>query len=414
MQEAIAALRSLAADASALPPALAALSDAQLVRATAEAIARPKASRSSSFILHAPMELLARAALLTLTPLEHRDAVRLRIAAIAGEFAEGEEVDAPAASFASATRAIEALAGALRDADVDAADAAITFLAGRVSARALCAALADEIAPCLGAAAHAPILLAALPEAYAAYGDLTFLLRAPVRALAAEAKARLTWYDGVGDAAEGPPDLFSALANPPAVVSPHIFIAPTMLAVERAGCAARLLTRPTQAVSVDDAQRELARIAAHSMLQDDPAHAPYGWSHCLSMPQGALALARHARDPRRGIRAAATYVLGFRATLGKTRLDRDVVSKGDTPDIATLVARAAPHPDAHLAKYTLACLRAAAEDPPARALFHKAAEYLGQWWDANPGAGFEGWSATPTGAARRGLLRCRRVHGSPG
>ncbi len=32
----------------------------------------------------------------------------------------------------------------------------------------------------------------------------------------------------------------------------------------------------------------------------------------------------------------------------------------------------------------------AAEDPSARALFLAAADHLGQWWDANPGANFEG------------------------
>jgi hypothetical protein len=389
MQLIVRLLRSLPTDATSLPAEIEALSDAQLVQATAAAIARPKASRANSFILHAPLELLARAALLPLTPPAQRAAVRLRIAAIVAEYAEGEEVAAPRGDFADCASALRALTGALQDAEADLADAAICYLARHMPARALRAALADAIAPCLGAAAHAPILVAALPEACTAYGDLSCLLRAPVRALAAEGRSRLGWLDAADERADGPGDLFDALAAPPTVVSPNLFIAPTMLAVEADGLAARLLTRATQSLSPDEALRGLSRIAALSMLQDDPAHAPYGWSHCLSLPQGALALARHARDPRRGVRAAATYALGFRATLGKARLD-PTAPLGVEPDIAALVAHAASHRDAHLAKYTFACLSSAAEDPPARALYLAAAEYLGKWWEANPGAGFDG------------------------
>jgi hypothetical protein len=389
MQHLVAALRALPANPGFLPPVLNALSDAQLVRATAEAIGRPKANRSSSFTLHAPMELLARAALLPLTPFEHRDGVRCRIAAIAAEYAEGDEIEAPTTPFDSQQHAEEALLEGLRSGAPDLADAAVVFLAKHTSVRAIRALIADQVAPCLGAAAHVPILLASLPDACAAYGDLSVLLRAPVRALAAESWARLTWLDQIDETGSGADTLFETLAAPEPVDSPSVFIIPTMLVVEANGRAARLLGQATRDLSPDDAAIQLARIAALSMLQDDPAHAPYGWSHCLTMPQGALALARSARDPRRGVRAAATYALGFRATLAKVRL-QDWTPSGAEPDLAELVARAAPHPDAHLAKYTLSCLIAAAEDPSARALYLAAADYLGKWWEANPDAGFDG------------------------
>ena len=55
------------------------------------------------------------------------------------------------------------------------------------------------------------------------------------------------------------------------------------------------------------------------MLQDDPSHAPYGWSHCLTMPQATLGVASAATRPDRAV--AATYVLGFRSTLGTVTLD---------------------------------------------------------------------------------------------
>ncbi|MHB1785435.1 MAG: hypothetical protein ACYCS7_04690 [Acidimicrobiales bacterium] len=49
-----------------------------------------------------------------------------------------------------------------------------------------------------------------------------------------------------------------------------------------------------------------------------------------------------------------------------------------------LATRAGAAHDAHHAKYTLACIRAAAADPPARRLFLAAAAYLGAWWAHHP------------------------------
>lgn len=371
-----------------------ALSDAELLHTTAHAIARPKRARASSFTLHAPLELLARAALLPLVPPQTRTLARQRLAAVATEYAEGEEIAPPTRSFPDVTAALAALLATFADADADAADAAITWLAPRLPAGDLCAALADASAPRLGAAAHVPILLSQLPAASAQFGDLSGLTRAPVRTLAAEAHARLTWVDTQDPATartKGPADLFEALAAPPRVRASSVFIAPTMLAVEADGLAAHTLARACAAGSPKVAGRALLRIAALSMLQDDPAHAPYGWSHCLSLPQGVLGLAPYARDPGRCVRVAATYVLGFRATLGQARLNADWRAAAPEPESVTeLAVRAAAHPDAHLAKYTMACLAAAADDPQARPLFMAAATYLGRWWDANPGAGFEG------------------------
>jgi hypothetical protein len=46
-----------------------------------------------------------------------------------------------------------------------------------------------------------------------------------------------------------------------------------------------------------------------------------------------------------------------------------------------LVERAAIHADAHLVKYTTACLLAADRDPQEASLYLAAAAYLGAWWD---------------------------------
>jgi hypothetical protein len=86
------------------------------------------------------------------------------------------------------------------------------------------------------------------------------------------------------------------------------------------------------------------------------------------------------------VAAAATQVLGFRATLGRVALDVDAVPApppAAPAELTTALAtHAALHPDAHLAKYTLACFDAAERDADAAPLFLAAAAHLGAWWEA--------------------------------
>lgn len=368
------------------------ISDAVLIQSVAAAIAPPKAQACSSFLLHAPLELLARAWLLPYVSEDKRDDARRRIAEIACRYAgEGAEIEALPRDYATVDSAFVELLGALRAGDVDTVDGALLFLLPRVSPERLRAAVAEEIVPALGAAGHAPIFLMVLSGAVR-YGcaSVCALLRAPLRAVALEADWRLTWMDSVDSSAVNrEASLFESLAAPPAVKMTSLSIAPTMLAVERDDYAAHLLAGATSMMSVRQAERTLLSVAALSMLQDDPEHAPYGWSHCLTLPQAILALSDVVSDQTRLVRIAATHVLGFRATLGKVRID--------PTDVAThvfcappeqhkalgneLAARAAVHADAHLAKYTMACLLAAASDPDIAPLYLAAAAYLGAWWD---------------------------------
>ena len=402
-------------DASTLPRARAQLNDRDLVDAVAAAITPPKVAASSSFVLHAPMELIARARLLSLAPGAAWPEGRRRIAEIATRYAaSGPEVEPTRRSYAGVASALGALTAAIPAGDADEADGALGWLLEHASRSALLAGIADAVIPALGAAAHAPILLAMFlrwPEAGEAYGAL---LRAPVRYLTLQGAARLTWPTRAAvSPMTGCGDLFGALLSPPHVDSPSMFIAPTMLAVEAGGFAERLLAAPTQSLCLEDAERALLRLAAGSMLQDDPRHAPYGWSHCLTLPQGVLTLAAVAKDQRAAIRVAATHVLGFRTTLGSAELEpgrplplptatgladanpaQAASIAFETPAQeagalrAALAAHAVGHVDAHLAKYTLACFDAADRDPEAAPLYLAAAAYLGAWWDANPDAGF--------------------------
>lgn len=375
---------------------LAQSSDRQLIEAVAATISPPKATASSSFILHAPLELLARATLLHHIPAAAKPAARRRIAEIAARYAQaGDEVSTPALTFANQAAAVPALRNALRDADVENAHAAATSLATFTSANEIRAALIDDIAPLLGAAGHAPILLAQLPHFEGAIDGLGGLLRAPIRALARAPATRVTWHltpAPVAMQVDGEAALFAALAKPVRFKSPSTSIAPTVLAAETSGEAARVLGGLIDGISVPAAKRVLLRIAAWSMLRDDPAHAPYGWTHCLTLPQALLQNADVSRDHRALVAVAATEVLAMRATEGNVDIDITRPLEGDaarafhTPKhqraalVESLAVFAATHRDAHVAKYTVACFQAAAADEEAANLFLAAAAHLHAWW----------------------------------
>lgn len=331
--------------------------DAELVAACAAVIDVPKAAPPDSFLLHAPLELLARALLLTEVPEHQRALARDRLRWLADRY-EAAGASAPS-SQPGPTPAV------------------------------------DDVLVSLAAAGHAPILLAlrsrvaAVPPTFGDRLVAAELTRAPDWRLAWPAR-RST--DGTGSG-----DLEDRLAAPRSPGDPGSnFIHPTMSLVDRSGLAAEVLDEPLRGMTVPQARRVLLRVAARSMLQDDPSAAPYGWTHCLTMPQAVLDSASHGADPDLAVGVAATDVLGFRATLGTTRLDptwipepgsaAHVAWTADDDELGRITAELATfgsvHPDAHVAKYTLAGLDAARADPPAARLFLAAVAHLHQWWKA--------------------------------
>jgi hypothetical protein len=388
--------------------ALADLSDEQLVESAIAAIMPPKLARPSSFVLHAPLELMARSALLPLVRPNAKSQARRQIAALAVRYIHaGPSAETPQIRHTEIETALPALIDSLHCGDVDGADSALLSLTPRLSIFAMRKALIDEIAPLLSAAGHAPILLASL--ARTTHANAIGLLRAPLRTLAASPKLRLTWFNTNNENVKpGEPvdehTLFARLVAPPHVASPSTSIAPMALAVEQSGDAARLLAQAVQDFSAQQTEQILLRIAAYSMLQDNPAEAPYGWTHCLTLPQGLLRNADASSNHRALIAVAATHVLANRAISGRVAINAAAPPKTSrqklddanpttaasiafhTPierrkEIMTeLATYASTHHDAHLAKYTLACFEAAANDPDAAPLFMAAAAYLGAWW----------------------------------
>jgi hypothetical protein len=333
--------------------------DTALVADCAAVIDVPKAAPPDSFVLHAPLELLARAILIERIPEPARPLAYERLEWLAGKYAAA----GPSAE------------GMPEPAPPD----------------------GDELVLSLAAAGHAPILSSLRPRVPAV--PSSFGGRLLAMELGRHPDWRLSWPTTRRTAESGSGDLAERLAAPPSPGDPGSdFIFPMMHLTDSSGLAADVLDEPLRGMGVAEARRVLLRVAAQSMLQDDPVAAAYQWTHCLTMPQAVLVAAEHGTDPDLAVAVAATQVLAFRATKGRVRLDPAWTPASHTaacrvwsaadeelPDIIQgLATFGAIHPDAHLTKYTLACLDAADADPDARRLFLAAAAHLHDWWKKSP------------------------------
>lgn len=380
------------------------LSDRELTTRVMNLLAAPPLAEADSFVLHAPLELMARAELLASAAPTQRSDARQRVIEIATEWASR----APHAPMPDTSPTLF-LPDAIASGDPDAADRALVSLAATHTVDEFVTVAGDTLLDHLGGAGHLAIFLDQLTRQHRPARAALTAGRALIRDLARHPDWTIRWIDEAAPTAtRGATSFYDVLADPPHAGDPgNNFIYPTMHLVDTNGMAAELLTGPTRSLPLEEARLQLLRIAAMSMLHDDPTNAPYGWSHCLTMPQAALAIAPRTAQPRRAIAVAATYVLGFRARQSNTPLDLDwqpprpgkvgplLQETGEEAIAAAwhtehpddvereLATNAAAHPDAHLAKYTLACLHAAHTEPAAAALFRAAATRLAVWWRDN-------------------------------
>ncbi len=389
------------------------LTDEQVFDLTARVVSIPKREPANSFVLHAPLELLARRSLLRLVPPDRRNAVRERMLWVAATYERaGEPVEHPGGvAFASPAAARSALGDAIRRNDLDAVDAAASWL-GRHATADEVLALADAVVDSLAAAGHGSIYFLHLARSAATSRPALSLLRPLAREIARNPELYIGWTRDWQPARVGALDadgarFADALAATPRLGLPGSdFVFPTVHQVD-AGGQARAVIAAALPPELADARAACLRVAACSMLQDDPAFAAYGWSHCLTLPQGVLGITPWLSDPTTAAAIAATYVVAFRAAEGAHAVDPALrpaptdVALDDALDadpqtaaratyhasddeldavVPELAARAGAHEDAHLAKYTLACFDAAATDPAERRLYLAAAAYLRAWW----------------------------------
>ncbi|HKY13893.1 MAG TPA: hypothetical protein VJM33_03140, partial [Microthrixaceae bacterium] len=150
---------------------------AELLDRVAARIAVPRAAEADSFVLHAPLEVLARIRLLGMAAAPDQAAIEDRICRVADTYESwgpaipttpGDEADEAATPDSPGTDDPVVLAADLVQAidagDLDGTDAAARALVARVEPESLPRLLAEPLAPRLGAAAHAPIFLHLLPR----------------------------------------------------------------------------------------------------------------------------------------------------------------------------------------------------------------------------------------------------------
>ena len=397
------------------------LSDAQLIDEVAAVLSEPKVEPADSFVLHAPLELLARAALLRYLPPAARPRARMRLAALAAEYQaagapaqQGVERTAGSRGDSLAETATR-LGAAIAGGEFDDIDAAADRLGQVATPTQLCRLLAEDLLPRLAAAGHAPIFLFAYPRIVPQGGACGRMLRGLARELGRNPQARITWFTNTESVPPAAQQLLDLLIDVPAYGRPEVFfIEPTMRQVDANADARRRLHGATRGpIDIAAARTVLQRVAAWSMLQEPPDQAPYGWTHCLTMPQAVLGLQTFCRDPALALEVAATHVLGFRNAIGTVKLApgyepadppatsnltealagsptaaASAVYHAPASDQAQVIARLATSAslqhDAHLVKYVLACLDAAGEDPGARRLYLAAAASLVAWWNQHP------------------------------
>ncbi len=386
-------------------------SDADLIRTVSYRVQVPREEPADSFILHAPLELLARAALLPRVPARGKELARLRLVALLAQFESAVPasiglIPEPTEPIAAA----DALCAALADADLEATDQAAWRLAVSAPATSFAELLGAAVLPALAAAGHAPIFLFQYPRIAPRAEATAGLLRPLARELARYPQLRVDWVDDRPGGNGSIEALADALRSVPQMGIPgSTFIFPLMHQVDSAGVAAELLGPSLAGLTPAAAAQGLLRCSARAMLLADPDHMPYGWTHCLTMTQAALGIASSIPNPQLAVDIAGTYVVGFLAALagapvpdrvelpdpggtfaeaigaGRETAAGRVLHASDQEFAAMrteIVMHATGAHDAHIVKYVLACLDAAAADPGAERLYLAGAAALLAHWHA--------------------------------
>lgn len=378
------------------------VSDDDLVAAVAEVLSVPRVGVPNSFVLHAPLELVARARLLPIVAPSEREEARQRIREIADKyesFGPGigsghlDQTREPAGgAYDSARDRASALLEAVLSGDLDETDRkAVALVSGDVPGGVSVAEILEVLVPGLAAstaaAGHAPILFRFLFELGDRAGPFLALLRPVALALALDPEWRMRWFDVDRERCSQPAEtdsraLGAVLSSTYGLLEPEsTSIHPQMMEAEQSGVARRLLG-PVLGGNNEASAVEVCRVAALSMIYDTAERAHFGWTHCLTMPYALLSLRRYEAWDGQMLAIAATEVLAFRGAQGTVELGgHDAMLTGVDDDEygrrrAGLVAEAAVSDDAHFVKYVENVLVAARWDREAADLYLCAGERL--------------------------------------
>lgn len=406
------------------------LSDVEIFNISSDLIEIPK-ENSHSYTMHAPLELLARFLLLGYVEPSARKIARLQMLATAAYYREKSESahSCGVGDLRNNLQAARRLTLALEDGDVLAAQQAATFLSERLDGAALARLLADKFLTRLSSGGHSHIFLhlaARLPSGLSRKATRMFPGFAREAARTPELRIGLDPLKDKGKSADlndlgG--DLTGGLLHVPHLGRPSAYGIAAMVEQALAHHAPQELASltPDRRRSRENQMLAFAvpcRIAVHSMLQESPVRAKYGWTHCLTLPQAAWGLADVTKNLKATAYVANAYVASYRAAIGEKELSaaEDVYIPTKTalrtalrqgPDEAAaavfglsrdaageavrlLATEACIRNDCHLVKYTLACIDCMSADPEHWALYLAGAAKLAAIWIAEaPAAGLE-------------------------
>lgn len=403
-----------------------AVSDAHLCQQAAAIISNPPVKGSSSFTLHAPLELMARYGLLPLVDPQKRSLARVQMVASASTFEAGTTTGAPPpkiAAFPDPSAAKAEFARTFQHGDADGLEAIMLQFAAQFGTAKLVHLLTPLALPTLTGASHSHIGLWLLLR-HARTSDIgdAALLRAAARALAADPKSQLKSFSGM--AIEGDKPLVQApgdverevlekLTSPPRGKPAYGGMRGLFVAGEATGNAdtlfADFIRCDLTQEQIDAAFRAALRVCAHSMLQHDPQYAKFGWSHCLTLPQAACGLSSLNMDRKLALAATLVWTTAYRSVLSDRVLDfqwapekidgsaslLEALQTSPTAAAAhvwhadamelpfvkqTLATQASIRTDQHLIKYTRACLDMVSFDPEHEKLYLAAAAHLCGIW----------------------------------
>ncbi len=328
--------------------------------------------QTDSFLMHAPLELMARRRLMAMLPIEKRALPRFQMVATAVVYHHRTKDGTVSTKFVPEQLNAQDVCHAIDAGQPEQAHAVSSEWAKSQTPAALVQSLAIDWLSRPACGAHAHLYLAHLDQLNVGQPGAAQQACAMVGTYAQELARRpglqLHW-DSVSHAVSNDRasvSLLDALLSvQPKRGAQANGIEPMVLQAVEAG----LLKQLAALMPSHDAQESIWHqcfesvllIALQSMLAEPPWHAKYGWTHCLTLPLAAYELYRAQQvSARQALTMAALFVAAFRMCIATVNLSPYPLGSvsSDNSGEATFVAsalEAAMRSDAHLVKYVLAC-----------------------------------------------------------